>query len=379
MEEEKPQNIKKFKSKIDFKILDGLRGIAALYVVFNHARGNLFIGGVKYAQIKDISLWSIKEKLYFSALRLTSLGKEFVILFFILSGFSIAYSLSKGHSKIQFYLRRTVRIYPPYIFALLWAFIVFKYLQYFVPGALSTGSKSVFSSFQATVLNFLYVDNRSLIIQFWSLKFEVIFYILIPLFIFKKNLYFITSLIIEIISFILNWRDVSGNNILSQYLLDYNFYFSLGVFCFCYYNTIARYFIFKNKNLFFIVVLALFLIMVVFKFWISGGENKFIFLIASLFSVILLFNFLHHKIKNRILMFLGNLSYTIYISHFASLMLLLGIFLKTGIINSIDIQNKFLWLTGIPFSLVLSYLFYFGVEKPTKKLLVKLRRKDEYA
>src|SRR5665647_1005420 len=112
MEGEKSNNIRKLAQKIDFKILDGLRGIAALYVVFNHARGNLFIGGIKYAQIKDISRWSIWEKLYFSALRLTSLGKEFVILFFILSGFSIAYSLSKSHSKIQFYLRRVIRIYP---------------------------------------------------------------------------------------------------------------------------------------------------------------------------------------------------------------------------------------------------------------------------
>src|SRR4249919_1641171 len=82
-------------SKIDFKILDGLRGIAALYVVFNHSRGNLFIGGIKYSQIKNISLWDVKEKFYFATLQLTSLGREFVILFFILSGFSIAFSLNR--------------------------------------------------------------------------------------------------------------------------------------------------------------------------------------------------------------------------------------------------------------------------------------------
>ena len=81
--------------EIDFKILDGLRGIAAVYVVFNHSRGNLFIGGVKYSEIKSRELWSFFEKTYFSALQLTSLGREFVILFFILSGFSIAFSLRK--------------------------------------------------------------------------------------------------------------------------------------------------------------------------------------------------------------------------------------------------------------------------------------------
>lgn len=52
--------------KTDFKILDGLRGIAALYVVvvFNHAWLDLFIGIGKYLKIRDASLWSLSEKLY---------------------------------------------------------------------------------------------------------------------------------------------------------------------------------------------------------------------------------------------------------------------------------------------------------------------------
>ena len=97
-------------SHIDFKVLDGLRGIAALYVVFNHARGNLYIGGVKYAQIKSISLWTLTEKIYFSILQCTSLGREFVILFFILSGFSIASSINKKPNIGGFYLRQMIRI-----------------------------------------------------------------------------------------------------------------------------------------------------------------------------------------------------------------------------------------------------------------------------
>src|SRR6185312_3492960 len=344
----KSNPILKTPKKIDFKILDGLRGIAAIYVVFNHARGNLFIGGVKYAQIKSIADWSITEKIFFSALRLTSLGREFVILFFILSGFSIAYSLSKTKSKKTFYLRRVIRIYPPYIFALIWAFIVFLLLRNFAPGTLPSGSRSVFSSLKATLLNLFYVDTGSLIIQFWSLKYEVIFYILIPLFILKKNLYLITSLAIAMISVFINWHGLSGNNIITQYILDYNFYFALGVFCFHYYTTIERYLIFKSKSTFFIVSIILFLTMVVLKFWTGFDQDKVTFFIAGLFSVILLFNFLFHKIKTRNLMFFGKISYTIYITHFASLMLFSGILLKTGVIDSMEIQNKFLWLLAIP-------------------------------
>ncbi len=363
--------------RIDFKILDGLRGIAALYVLFNHARGNLFIGGTKYERIKDISSWNFSEKLYFSAVQLTSLGKEFVILFFVLSGFSIAYSLQKGHLKSQFYLRRAIRIYPPYVLALLWAFIVFKYLQNFVPQALAADSESVFHSFKTAILNFLYVDNGSLIAQFWSLKYEVLFYILIPLFIIKRDSYLIASLIIEIVSLFLNWRNLTGTNILSRFILDYNFYFAIGVFCFHYYNGIRTYFIFKNKLRFYIVIVSLFLAMVLLKFLIGDGENKLIFFIASLFSVIMIFNFLYYKLKNRLLIFFGKISYSTYISHFASIILLLGIFLQTGIIDSRDIQNKFLWLTAIPFALIISYVFYLIIEKPTKQILERLRRKYE--
>lgn len=363
--------------KIDFKILDGLRGIAALYVLFNHARGNLFIGGAKYERIKDIASWSLNEKLYFSAIQLTSLGKEFVILFFVLSGFSIAYSLNKGHLKSQFYLRRVIRIYPPYVFALAWAFIVFKYLQHFAPMALAPGSQSVFHSLKSTILNFLYVDNGSLIAQFWSLKYEVLFYILIPLFILKRDFYLIASLIIEIISFILNWRNVTGGLILTRFILDYNFYFAIGIFCFHYYNRIRRYLIFKSKFSFYLAAIVLFLIIVIFKFWVGDGENKITFFLASLFSVIMIFNFLYYKLQNRFLIFFGKISYSTYISHFASIILLLGIFLQTGIINSTDIQNKFLWLTAVPFALVISYVFYLIIEKPTKQLLNRLRKRDE--
>jgi peptidoglycan/LPS O-acetylase OafA/YrhL len=362
--------------KIDFQILDGLRGIAAVYVLFNHARGNLFIGGAKYAQIKNIADWSFGEKFFFSTLRLTSLGREFVILFFVLSGFSIAYSLSKSKSKKTFYLRRVIRIYPPYIFALAWAFIVFVFLKNWAPEALAPGSVSVFSSIKAALLNLFYVDNGSLIIQFWSLKFEVIFYILIPFFILRKNLYLGVSLIIAIISAFINWRGLSGHNILSEYVLDYNIYFALGVFSFHNYQMMGRYLILKSKIKFFTISIILFLIMVIFKFWTNFDQDKVSFSIAGLFSVILLFNFLYYKIKNRILMFFGKISYTIYITHFASLMLFLGILLKTNVINSPEIQNKYIWLLAIPLALILSYFFYLLVEKPTKTLLVKLRKRD---
>ncbi|MBL7701524.1 MAG: acyltransferase [Ferruginibacter sp.] len=361
--------------KIDFKVLDGLRGIAATYVVINHARGNLFIGGAKYSQLKDISLWTIPEKIYFSALQLTSLGREFVIVFFILSGFSIAFSLNTGHRTGDFYLRRLIRIYPPYLVALVWAFVVFMLLYYFAGELIPAGSASVFDTAGAALKNIFYIDNGSFIPQFWSLKFEVIFYLLVPFFVLKRDFYFIVSALIYVVSFFMSWNNNTAATILGQYVLDYNIYFAIGVCCFHYRKQLEAAFSFKNRYLFYAVAVFLFLLMVGLKFIIKYDLNKVTLLVASLFSVTLLFNFLFHNIKNRLLMFLGNISYTIYITHFASIMLLLAILLKTGVISSIEIQNKFLWLLGIPFAVAISYVFYLLVEKPSKNLLVKLRKK----
>ena len=361
---------------IDFTILDGLRGIAAVYVVFNHARGNLFIGGVKYAQIKNMSLWSMSEKLYFSALQCTALGREFVILFFILSGFSIAFSLNGKPKVTGFYIRRLIRIYPPYLIALIWAFVVFMVIQTFMPIALPKNVSSVFNSFGSAVKNIFYMDNGYPIAQFWSLKFEVIFYLFIPFFILQRNLYFVVSFILEIIALYINWKDVSGGGIFAQYILDYNIYFAIGVFCYFNYEKIKSLFILKNKFHFYAIAIFLFFVMIVFKFLIKYDQNKYSLVIASLFSILLLFNFLHHKIKNNLLLFFGKISYTIYITHFASLILLVAIFIKLGVVDSIEIKNKFLWLAGIPFAVGISYLFYLLVEKPSKDLLIKLRKKN---
>ena len=56
-------------NKLDFKILDGLRGIAALYVVFNHARLDLFIGVSKYAAIENPMTWDLIDKIYLKFLK----------------------------------------------------------------------------------------------------------------------------------------------------------------------------------------------------------------------------------------------------------------------------------------------------------------------
>lgn len=98
--------------------LDGLRGVAALSVAFAHS-------GAVYAHPKltlGTSIWGIVSQSVFSA-------NEAVVLFFILSGYVLAKSLSSEDDLTQeaiwsFYIKRCFRILPAMWVAIIVTFII---------------------------------------------------------------------------------------------------------------------------------------------------------------------------------------------------------------------------------------------------------------
>src|SRR5687767_15412793 len=119
--------------KLPFEILDSIRGIAALYVAIAHCRGALWVGGEKFMTMFSRDEWGAWDYLVMGGSMLTRLAVEFVIVFFVLSGFSIAHSLSVNKSPLPFYKRRFIRLYPPYVLALIWAGLVFLITRYWHP------------------------------------------------------------------------------------------------------------------------------------------------------------------------------------------------------------------------------------------------------
>lgn len=359
--------------KPDFTVLDGLRGIAALYVVINHCRGHLTMGGTEYARLVPLSQWSITDKLYYSALQLTSLGREFVIFFFVLSGFSIAHSLTgRNKSFFSFYQRRLVRLYPPYIAALAWAALVFFIVQQREPQALGPGSYSVFHDANTILSNLIYIPKGSLIGQFWSLTHEVIFYIIIPVFFLLPVRYYIgLSIIGFLIGLVISPNEAMHSTILADFFLEYNIFFALGILLYANYERVAKWFTLK-KWTFFLASGGLFLVMVVTKFKL-GDYNKVSVLLAAVLSILMVVNFLHYSIKGRILDFFGKMSYTLYIVHLASVylfMVVLGLF---GYVDFHLIREPYIWMMGVVFCVVTAIPLYYLAEHPTKKILSRMR------
>src|SRR6201999_2306782 len=147
--------------------LDGIRGLAALFVVLNH----IFLRAFPGYPVDHAPFWA-GWFIY---------GRFAVVVFIVLSGFSLAVSPVRSgwrlDSKSRFAYRRAWRILPPY-----WSALVFSLLMtWFVvaqPGWAIPNGKSV------AVYGLLIQDavdapipNRA----FWSIAIEAQLYIVLPL------------------------------------------------------------------------------------------------------------------------------------------------------------------------------------------------------
>ena len=163
-----------------YQNLDGVRAIAALMVIVFH----FFRETTPNTQL----LYIVKEISYF--------GQTGVTLFFVLSGFLITRILiytkgTEGYFK-NFYLRRTLRIFPLYyLFLLLWYYVAPIFIE------------MESSSFNQQIYYFSYLQNFARTFDwnvigpnhFWSLAVEEHFYLFWPFIIFffsRKNLVRIT-------------------------------------------------------------------------------------------------------------------------------------------------------------------------------------------
>lgn len=364
---------------IDFVLLEQLRGIAAMAVVVGHSRGLLYVGGTRLKEITPIFEWGISQKVTMALLSLTRLAPEFVIFFFILSGFSIAHSLSSSTSIRGFYLRRALRLYPTYLGGLLWAAIVFYLLLHWKPdffnGTYDHPSfrgmeKSLgFLSPWIIILNLLYLPQGIFIEPYWSLTHEVIFYAIAPLIFLNTRIYLMGSLLLYIWSWATSGWGWSEGGTLRAFLLDYNVYFAAGIFLYLNWESLKEQLRFSKPTL--ALILGFCYLASVLLGLTLGSVSKFSALLFSFASALLIVDIHFSRWKSRPALFIGKLSYSLYISHFSSLLLLLAII--HSFIKPPYILNPIVWLLGPPFALLFSILHYRAFEHPSQRIISRLR------
>jgi peptidoglycan/LPS O-acetylase OafA/YrhL len=176
--------------RIEF--LDSIRGLAALFVLLSHAAGVFQWPASYFAIIYGWHGWPVISILFN--------GKEAVAMFFILSG----YVLAKPYVEVKtglstprkiflptFYLRRFLRIWPPW-FVVFVISIFAKQFLFFNPATQPPTTKwfGIFWHIKLTIVDFfrqcLFLQHdpaRQLVSQDWSLGVELKGSALLPLFV----------------------------------------------------------------------------------------------------------------------------------------------------------------------------------------------------
>ena len=120
------------------------------------------------------------------------------------------------------------------------------------------------------------------------------------------------------------------------------------------------------RNVFYAIVLPLLLLVILPLNVYFGVATKFSGAVAALFSFLLIFYVLNNDIIIKPLVRIGEFSYSLYITHVASILLFMSL---SNYLFQIEVPvlNRWMWLLAIPFCLVVAYIAWWLVERNDSK------------
>jgi len=276
--------------------IDAIRGLAAISVFIYHWMATL-----------DIHLEFI------------DIGRVGVVIFFIVSGFVIPWSLNdKSTSSVrEFVIKRFFRLYPAYWFSLL--FVIVAYLT--IPNIdWSKGGGQEINSISQVIVNLSMIQRAlgfsNVIGAYWTLFIELAFYVCCVLLFIKGGLHNIKTLTILTIVLSLIALAGAGLRFYAGIKLPIILPISLS---FMFYGSILRHYLLgekKGQN-FQPIILFLFIFTILFftlKFNYQDGWFKWYLTNFISFSLCILL-LTKYKIKNTILLYFGKISYSFYLLH----------------------------------------------------------------
>jgi peptidoglycan/LPS O-acetylase OafA/YrhL len=331
--------------KPHIEILDFLRGIASIAVVFFH-----------FANSNMPTILPNPLGPYFSY------GKLGVQVFFVISGFVIPYAMYRSGYTLKnaggFLLKRFVRIGPPSWAAILLVAGIY-YGSIYLRGKPVEGMSWPGTEWHTILANMTYMysflDAKKYIDVYWTLEIEFEFYIvialLLPLILKWASNPWLLSLLLGALSATFLIHD--------EYYLFFrdNSFFILGILLFLYkMKKIERnYFIYSS--------MAAMLIC----YGQQGLANSFAGIIA--FLIIAFVQFAH-----PITTFLGKISYSLYITHFFSGAATEFFIKKITGDNLSDPAKVFMLFVYVGFAVLIAWLFYLAFEKPFISIAQKISK-----
>lgn len=325
-----------------FHFIDGLRGIAALMVMLFHF----------YSLINKNTGANLPLDFVFLK------GHLGVQIFFVLSGFVIAYSIRHASLDLQFgtrfFLRRSLRLDPPYWIALLTMVFLSATSALLLKKEIPFSTSTLFA-------NIFYVQDflgyERLLPVSWTLCIELQFYLfLVGLLILFKNTkgFFITLFVLSI--------DQSGPQVFFDRIdgLFLPYWYSFFIGC-----TLAWVYLQKiERKIFFIYLAGMLPLLYNLQAWMTA------FTALAIFSAIH-FDTLTKWLSAPLFGYFGSRSYSLYLIHW-----LVGM-------KGLDIASR--WLPGLPAPLLFlaaalltllgTELFYRKIERPSLELSHSIKTK----
>jgi peptidoglycan/LPS O-acetylase OafA/YrhL len=171
-----------------FEALDGLRGVAAMVVLCSHvllasnpALAGAYVGSGPHA-------FSFAWALTFTPLHVLWAGQDWVMVFFVLSGFVLSLGGADGRPFVgrSYYPKRLLRLYLPVWGALLFAALLRVAIDRHVVGGatwwLNAHAAPVTARDVSGDALLVFAGHWSLAPALWSLKWEILFSLLLPVF-----------------------------------------------------------------------------------------------------------------------------------------------------------------------------------------------------
>lgn len=291
-----------------YKELDGVRGIAALMIVFFHfMKGGFFNDSEHYIWLHKISKF----------------GQTGVTLFFVLSGFLITRILLKAKDGegyfSTFYIRRSLRIFPLYY--------LFLVLTYFVIPLIIN---EPIESFKYTWTYWLYLQNFAITFNWknigqnhlWSLAVEEHFYLFWPVLIYYCSVKRLVQMIgvITLLSLLCRIYLIHIGH--GTFYFTFTTFDCLAIGALLAVNEIRQWF---SVRLLQIGAGVLFVLLVL--MWVIFGSKESLvvqyfklpitalFYLCCIGILILRETFLNKLFKSKFLTFTGKISYGLYIFH----------------------------------------------------------------
>lgn len=343
--------------------LQQLRAIAALFVVLYHmtyiAQENLnyvFWGGI------------------------FRFGYSGVDIFFVLSGFVVYYIHHKEIGKTSFgfpyIIKKCLRILPPY-WVVLSALLVVYLLVPSYGLAQTRNPVYIIESFLLLPLRNMTYSALSVA---WSLRYELLFYLLfgVAIFLKRKPARLILSLwvAISLVNFILSQVGLGTDNFDFNFLFSaYNLEFAFG--CFAAHLVLNRSVSRTLSLTVFTVGTVVFITNAIMDVSKLLQMNRFLF--YGIPVVLIIYGIASYEIDHRLkcfqpLVYLGNASYSVFLVHLPVISILDKIFTKIGIYGRIGYFAG----TVIIFVLAVSSgcLFYELIEKRLNRILSGVRTRQ---